>query len=71
MKRRVFLALAGMPFLARGAKPAYAPVVPGYRFSFPRDHGAHPDFRVEWWYVTGWLNHEMGFQITFFRARPE
>jgi predicted secreted hydrolase len=38
---------------------------------FPRDHGAHPEYRVEWWYVTGWLDGPLGFQITFFRARPE
>jgi predicted secreted hydrolase len=41
---------------------------------FPRDEGSHPDFRLEWWYLTGWLNettHPLGFQITFFRARPE
>jgi predicted secreted hydrolase len=51
----------------------FAPVVPGYRLQFPRDEGSHPDFRVEWWYVTGWLNEPeqpLGFQITFFRARP-
>ncbi len=43
------------------------------RFVFPRDHGAHPDFRTEWWYVTGWLKtadgDELGFQVTFFRSR--
>jgi len=22
---------------------------------FPRDHGAHPGARIEWWYATGWL----------------
>lgn len=22
---------------------------------FPRDNGSHPDFRTEWWYVTGYL----------------
>ena len=37
----------------------------------PRDHGAHPDFRTEWWYVTGLVRDEdgrrYGFQITFFR----
>lgn len=52
----------------------FAPVVPGYVMRFPRDEGSHPDFRVEWWYVTGWLNassRPLGFQITFFRARPE
>lgn len=41
---------------------------------FPRDEGSHPEFRIEWWYVTGWLDaaaDPLGFQITFFRARPE
>jgi predicted secreted hydrolase len=42
---------------------------------FPRDEGSHPDFRIEWWYVTGWLaaggNTDLGFQITFFRVKPE
>jgi predicted secreted hydrolase len=70
VKRRAFLALAGLPFAVRAAKVDYPRVVPGYRLSFPRDHGAHPDFRVEWWYVTGWLDERLGFQITFFRARP-
>jgi predicted secreted hydrolase len=65
------LALSGLPALSRAAKVQYPAVAPGYRFSFPRDHGAHPEFRVEWWYVTGWLNDELGFQVTFFRARPE
>ncbi len=46
-------------------------MVPGRKLAFPRDHGAHPEFRTEWWYVTGWLDGPLGFQITFFRARPE
>ncbi len=41
--------------------------------SFPKDHGAHLDAPVEWWYYTGHLkdaaNHEYGFQLTFFRLR--
>ncbi|MGQ0522352.1 MAG: lipocalin-like domain-containing protein [Betaproteobacteria bacterium] len=53
---------------------AFAPVVPGYAMRFPQDEGSHPDFRLEWWYVTGWLDpatsSPLGFQITFFRARP-
>ena len=48
-------------------------VTPGVALLFPRDYGAHPDFGVEWWYVTGWLTTErheqLGFQITFFRTR--
>ncbi len=38
---------------------------------FPRDHGSHPVFRTEWWYVTGQLadpsGRRLGFQLTFFR----
>ena len=30
----------------------FAPVVPGRTFAFPADHGPHPEFRIEWWYVT-------------------
>jgi len=55
----------------QAAKVDYPAVKPGYKLQFPRDHGAHPDYRVEWWYVTGWLDQPYGFQITFFRARPE
>ncbi len=49
---------------------------------FPADHGAHPDTRIEWWYVTGWVStapsaaggdsasaDRCGFQVTFFRSR--
>lgn len=43
----------------------------GRQFSFPRDHGSHPEFRTEWWYVTGHLDakdgRRFGFQVTFFR----
>lgn len=58
---------------ADAAAPVYAPVTPGAALSFPRDHGAHPEFRTEWWYVTGWVdtpdNRALGFQVTFFRSR--
>ncbi|MEP6470397.1 MAG: lipocalin family protein [Acidobacteriota bacterium] len=40
--------------------------------AFPRDHGAHPDVPVEWWYYTGHLSdgagRSYGFQLTFFRV---
>ncbi|MFP4160562.1 MAG: lipocalin-like domain-containing protein [Ectothiorhodospira sp.] len=49
----------------------YARAVEPRTFRFPQDHGAHPDYRNEWWYVTGNLEDEagrrFGFQITFFR----
>lgn len=41
---------------------------------FPADHGSHPDFRTEWWYLTGWFRdgaaNDLGIQVTFFRHRP-
>jgi predicted secreted hydrolase len=52
---------------------AFPLVKPGYQLRFPGDHGAHPGFRQEWWYLTGWLKtgrgQELGFQITFFRTK--
>ncbi|HEV7242944.1 MAG TPA: lipocalin-like domain-containing protein [Thermoanaerobaculia bacterium] len=52
--------------------PAFRPALPGYEFAFPRDHGAHPEYRTEWWYYTGHLRTESGrrygFEVTFFRA---
>lgn len=80
MRRRSFLAALSALAAARVARAApvhYAEVSPGTRLAFPRDYGAHPDYRIEWWYVTGWLDARdedvpRGFQITFFRARaPE
>ena len=54
--------------------PSYPAVRPGVVLSFPADHGAHPAFRTEWWYITGWLDapggKQLGFQVTFFRMRP-
>ena len=76
MNRRRFLALlAALPGAATDAAPAlgFAGVRPGVKLVFPEDHGAHPDFRVEWWYATGFLNlpdgTRVGFQSTFFRVR--
>ncbi|WP_136660245.1 lipocalin-like domain-containing protein [Nitratireductor sp. XY-223] len=49
----------------------------GRELSFPRDHGPHPDFRIEWWYLTANLKGEngadYGLQWTLFRSalRPE
>jgi predicted secreted hydrolase len=66
----LLLALAANAF---AAPPAFAPVVPGRALAFPADFGAHPDYRTEWWYVTGWLQtpdgKPLGFQVTFFRSR--
>ncbi|MEA3291617.1 MAG: carotenoid 1,2-hydratase, partial [Pseudomonadota bacterium] len=52
---------------AEGFMRAYEP----RSFVFPRDHGVHPGFRSEWWYITGNLEsaegRRFGFQVTFFR----
>ena len=67
------LAVPGAAAVPRAA--AYPPAVvrPGVRLAFPRDHGAHPGFRTEWWYATGSVNTQageaLGFQLTFFRTR--
>jgi predicted secreted hydrolase len=82
-RRRVLAWVAGLCAAPAAAAPItthesritpFAKVVPGYRIRFPEDEGAHPDFRLEWWYLTGWLNEKtgpLGFQVTFFRVRPE
>lgn len=74
--RALLLVLAGcllVPPVARAAGE-YAQVRPGVALQFPRDYGSHPQFRNEWWYITGWLKgedgREFGVQITFFRNRP-
>jgi predicted secreted hydrolase len=54
---------------ARGG--GFAQVLGPRGFEFPRDHGSHPEYRQEWWYVTGNLDstggERFGFQLTFFR----
>lgn len=72
-RRRMLLALASLPAWRVAQAVAFAPVLPGRQLTFPADHGAHPDFRTEWWYATGWLalpdGRPLGFQVTFFRVR--
>jgi predicted secreted hydrolase len=55
------------------AQAQFPAAVPGYTIELPRDEGSHPEFRTEWWYLTGWLEDEngktFGFQVTFFRYR--
>nr|MDQ6917312.1 carotenoid 1,2-hydratase [Pseudomonadota bacterium] len=75
MRRREFLA-SPIVLIASGAAAAndYPRVVAGHAIEFPRDAGAHPDFRSEWWYITGWVRdtrgNSFGLQVTFFRNRP-
>ena len=46
-----------LPLACRWAEPVRYPDGHARRkLVFPRDHGAHPEYRIEWWYVTGWLD---------------
>ena len=49
----------------------YAQAIEPREFTFPADHGPHPDFRNEWWYLTGNLDGDngarFGFELTIFR----
>lgn len=74
---RIFLALAwlvcAVPIApaADTADSSFRFAQEGYHYEFPRDHGAHEDFRTEWWYYTGHLEtaegRRFGFELTFFR----
>ncbi len=67
---RLLLVWLLLPLLAATDTP-YREALPGYAYSFPRDHFAHPEFRTEWWYYTGnvWSKdgHRFGFELVFFR----
>ena len=73
MLAAMLLASCALSLSVSAAPPVYPGVDPNEIANFPRDFGAHPAYRTEWWYVTGWLTtadgDELGFQITFFRAR--
>ncbi len=57
--------------LGSDADAGFARAVAPRTFAFPEDHGPHPEFRNEWWYVTGNLDDEdgrrFGFELTIFR----
>src|SRR3569623_8035 len=86
ISRRAFAgALATLGLTRRAAAQGYAglgesadgfaPVTPGRPFSFPADHGPHPDFRIEWWYLTANLTDangaSCGLQWTLFRQATQ
>ncbi len=72
-RRRFLWSLPALACVSR-AWADYPAVSQAYELTFPRDHGAHPQYRTEWWYVTGWVTDEnggeLGVQVTFFRNRP-
>jgi predicted secreted hydrolase len=66
-RRALAQGFAGLDMSGSG----FAPVVAGRKLVFPADHGPHPDFRIEWWYVTANLTDAngtaYGTQWTLFR----
>jgi predicted secreted hydrolase len=63
--------LSAAEALAGGDTEGYARALEPREFVFPDDHGPHPEYRTEWWYLTGHLDADdgrsFGFQLTFFR----
>ncbi|MEJ6402853.1 lipocalin-like domain-containing protein [Yoonia sp. 2307UL14-13] len=59
---------AGLGTSAEG----FAVPKPNPAFDFPADHGAHPEYRIEWWYLTANLTAgdgtPYGLQWTLFRS---
>ncbi len=80
MNVRFLLLLLWMPFcaMAQGfsglgaSSDGFAMPQPQAGFAFPNDHGPHPDFSIEWWYLTANLESqdgtEYGIQWTLFRT---
>ncbi len=67
-----------LPGAGMGVEEVFKTPRPGREFHFPRDHGAHPEFKTEWWYYSGHLQaaagEAFGYQLTFFRValrRPD
>ena len=82
MQRRPLLMwLGALPLASFDAQAASDAVSSTRTLVFPRDFGAHPATRTEWWYATGWLTSASttdatpkpayGFQVTFFRSRTK
>lgn len=80
MNARILLLILFWPFaaLAQGFAGLgteagdFATPTPGRAFDFPADHGAHPDYRIEWWYLTANMTgpdgRPYGLQWTLFRS---
>jgi predicted secreted hydrolase len=71
-RRAVQANLAVSTALGSGDLTGFARALAPRAFSFPADHGPHPEFRTEWWYYTGNLDtaagRHFGFELTFFRT---
>ncbi|MGJ8622735.1 MAG: lipocalin-like domain-containing protein [Yoonia sp.] len=65
-------AAQGFAGLGTQAADAFSLPAPDPEFTFPRDHGPHEDYRIEWWYLTANLSGPdgtpYGLQWTLFRS---
>lgn len=63
--------LSAVGAIAGSDTAGYARATAPRLFEFPRDHGPHPEYRTEWWYLTGNLDgpegRRLAYQLTFFR----
>ncbi len=72
-RRQLLLTMSALAAPGGRSDMTFPEVIPR-TLRFPEDFGAHPDFRTEWWYLTGWLGdaaRPLGFQVTFFRVRTD
>ncbi|TNF18010.1 MAG: iron ABC transporter permease, partial [Rhodobacteraceae bacterium] len=77
-KGLILAILLPVPVLAQGFAglgtdaEGFATPAPDPSFTFPADHGPHPDYRIEWWYLTANLEAPdgtaYGLQWTLFRT---
>ncbi|WP_457937539.1 lipocalin-like domain-containing protein [Aeromonas veronii] len=69
------IAASDLGALLGGGNDSFKKVLPGQTIQLPEDHAAHPDYRSEWWYLTGNLKDEQGrdygMQWTLFRQGIE
>lgn len=67
-----FVTIAVPAVRAEQVDSFYKKALPGYKYSFPRDHASHEAFKTEWWYYTGHLKSDdgkkYGYELTFFRS---
>jgi len=68
-------AAAALLLAAMATGETWRTVTAPLSLAFPADHGAHPQHRTEWWYVTGLVEEpggrRFGYQLTFFRQGLE
>jgi predicted secreted hydrolase len=72
MRRALSAVLVALWAAGPATQPQFSRAIAPRTWSFPRDHGRHDGFKLEWWYFTGNLHdstgRKLGYQLTFFRS---